>query len=446
MRTVVEAYLPTTCEGLWSSPSMTWQPCPAEESYAADAMRSLELAVCAFLHSLNVLADPVLHQLPPDDAVVPNALNAPFLPPQRKLWRVRTERFPALYVPAVFPFLTNGTALCDVVEKVTHRRLSVYRNPRVKSNCMENIQAAFTELQTSCPVKMSPFFLDAPERVFYGDRRFILLLLEDVMRMANDVPPRRRPPCPGDTPYLGGQHPAPAPRAPTIQASGPAFAASLPEVQKHQRLGESAARRSARVSGDEAGSRGSDKATPRCHIASPLWERRGVVGSTLTKRTSPSPAPVAEANVTESRLNAPVATLRGVEYTEEEVASMRRWLIEVLGSDFHYTAADHSFSVSSRELQLSGKSLIFSDGVVLAHVIRALEHRRCVELESIEMHARAAAAKRRNIRKCVSFLQTEKRALLNVPLLDEILLSGDRLGVLYVLHCLKNTYRFAVRV
>ncbi|ESL07427.1 hypothetical protein TRSC58_04883 [Trypanosoma rangeli SC58] len=446
MRTVVDAYLPTNCEQLWSASPITWQTCPDGGSYAASAMRSLELAVCAFLCSRNVLADPVLHQLPPDDAVVPSALMAPFLPPQRKLWQVRTDGFSSLYIPSVFPFLTNGTALCDVVAAVTGSRLSVHRNPRVKSNCMENIQAAFTELQKYCPVKMSPFFLDAPECVFYGDRRYILLLLEDVMRMTNGVLPRRRTPCSSDTPYLGGQPPSETLHVPTAQASRPSFSASLPEVRAHQCLAESAAWRSPKVSGDEESLRHPDNFTPRCVIASPLSGRRGVVCTTMTKRAAPSSAPLGEANVTVSTSNAPVAILSGVEYTEDEVELLRKWLIAVLGSDFHYTAADHSFSVSCRDLQLSGNSLIFSDGVVLAHVIRVLERRRCVELDSLEMHAKATAAKRRNIRKCLSFLQTEKRALLNVPLLDEILFSGNRLGVLYVVHCLKSTYRFAVRV
>ncbi|RNF11870.1 hypothetical protein TraAM80_00706 [Trypanosoma rangeli] len=446
MRTVVDTYLPTNCEQLWSASPMTWQTYPDGGSYAASAMSSLELAVCAFLCSLNILADPVLHQLPPDDAVVPNALMAPFLPPQRKLWQVRTDGFSSLYIPSVFPFLTNGTALCDVVAEVTGNRLSVHRNPRVKSNCMENIQAAFTELQKYCPVKMSPFFLDAPECVFYGDRRYILLLLEDVMRMANGVVPRRRAPCSSDTPYLGGQPPSEVLHVPMTQASRPSFSTSLPEVRAHQCLAESAAWQSARVSGNEEGLRHPDDFTPRCVIASPLSGRRGAVCTSLTKRASPSSAPLGEANVTVSTLNAPVAIMSGVEYTEDEVELLRKWLIAVLGSDFHYTAADHSFSVSCRDLQLSGNSLIFSDGVVLAHVIRVLERRRCVELDSLEMHAKATASKRRNIRKCVSFLQTEKRTLLNVPLLDEILLSGNRLGVLYVVHCLKSAYRFAVRL
>ncbi|KAF8288937.1 hypothetical protein TcBrA4_0003410 [Trypanosoma cruzi] len=446
MRTVIDAYLPTACEELWAAPSLTWQPHPDGGGYTPSAMRSLELEVCAFLQSQNVLADPVVHQLPPDDAPVPDALSAPFLAPQRKLWCMRNEGFPSLYIPSVFPFFTNGTALCDLVGRVTGNRLSVYRNPRVKSNCMENIQAAFTVLHRYCPTKMSPFFIESPECVFYGDRRYILLLLEDIMRMAHGVPPRRHAPRSTDTPHFERQRSSQVPHTLTVGVTQSSSSASMPEVQKQQRLGELASKLFEKNPGKEEGLRDPDRATPRCVIASPLSERRRAGRPTQAKQVPFSSAPLVETNITLGALDTPVAVLNGVEYMDDEVTTMQKWLIEVLGPGFHYTAADHSFSVSSRDLQLGGTSLIFSDGVVLAHMIRLLERRRCVELESIEMHAKATAAKRRNIRKCVLFLQTEKRALLNVPLLDEILLAGDRLGVLYVVQCLRNTYRFAVRV
>ncbi|KAH9582094.1 hypothetical protein LSM04_004876 [Trypanosoma melophagium] len=463
LRTIIHSCLPTNYVHLWNSPSLTWQPNLYVDSYAPETMRTLELAVCSFLYSQDVLADPVAHQLPSDDSIVPSALNAPFLPPHKKQWCLRRDEFPSLFIPSVFPFLTNGTVLCDVVERITGNRLTVHRNPRVKSNCIENIQTAFTELQKYSPSRMSSLFIDNPHHVFYGDRRYILLLLEDIMRLKNGASPRRRAPCSIDVPYLGPKHLSHVSRPAIsdlaegklpvtafdqqIKPSG-AFFTSCSNKDANDNSGGSN-NGSGRDSGDGGGicSKTPERTALRCVIASPLSSGGIVKQSVRPERNffSPSALPC-EANPETCISGFPFTTFNGSVYTESDIEAIRKWFIAVLGSEFHYTAADTSFSVSCKNFQIHERCLIFSDGVILAHLIRTLERRRCTELESVEMHAKAPAAKRRNIRKCVSFLQREKRVLLDVPLLDEILLSGDSRGVLYVINCLKYTYRFAVKV
>ncbi|KEG12202.1 hypothetical protein DQ04_01901080 [Trypanosoma grayi] len=447
MRTVISGFLPTNLEHLWAEPAVTWQPDPLQGSYAPSAMRSLELAVCSFLFSQDVLPDPVAHQLPSDDKIVPNALNAPFLSPQRRHWCIRREEFPSLYIPSVFPFLTNGTTLCDLVEGLTGSHIPVHRNPRVKLNCIENIQSAFTELWKYCPVRMSSFFIDAPHRVFYGDRRYILLLLEDIMRLVDGAPPRRHAPRPTDAPYLGSRHLLHVARGGLpLSPKRPSLVSSSTMPLCHP--SDSLVRQSVANEEGEPKPRSPEPQTVlRCVIASPLSASRVANLAAPHTGISTDPAPHSGESVAVSGVvsSVPLAMLSGLDFTKEDVETARGWLVAVLGSDFRYTAADHSFFISGQDLQLQEPSLVFSDGVVLAHLIRTLERRRCAQLESIEVRAKAAAAKRRNIRKCVSFLQTERRILLEVPLLDEILFTGDLRGVLYVTQCLKNTYRHALR-
>ncbi|RHW68863.1 hypothetical protein DPX39_100052100 [Trypanosoma brucei equiperdum] len=424
LRVIIEACFPTTCEKLWSSPSLTWQVDSTAVGYQPSAMRRLEREVCDFLYLQKILPDPVAHRLPPDDAIVPPALQAPFLPPQRRLWCLRRDSFSSLYIPSVFPFLTNGAALCDLVDKVTGSHLPVHRNPRIKSNCIDNIKVAFDELHRYCPARMSSLFLNEAHRVYHGDRCYILLLLEDIMRFAADVPPRRQPPKHSDAPYF------PTASAPSTTAPPPQLQLEVcvqPRQQEQRRQG----------AGHRL-SKSQERRVARCLITSPLTccAAAGSKGRKVGDNV---------ASTAQTTAPAPVVVLSGLDYATEEVEELGTWVTEVLGSDFRYVAADQSFSFSCRSLWLRDYPVLFSDGVVLAHLIRTLQRRPCVELESIELQAKSAAAKRRNLRKCISYLQTEKRILLDVPLLDEMLLSGSLQAVLYVVQSLKNTYRLAVR-
>nr|CCC93623.1 conserved hypothetical protein [Trypanosoma congolense IL3000] len=435
-QSIIEACLPVSCEKLWSHPSLTWQTDPIAASYSPSAMRTLERAVCNFLYLQNILPDPIAHHLPPDDDVVPTALQAPFMPPKRRQWCWRKDTFCSLYIPSVFPFLTNGSAFCDLVDRITGSRLPTHRNPRVKSNCIENIKACFSELHKHSPSSMGSLFLVEPHRVFYGDRRYILLLLEDIMRLADGVPPRRYLPRPGDVPYI------PVAVGPSfLQVEVDAPPTSPQRLQRQQEIPQQERQKGPR----DASPKLRDRAVVHCVITSPLAThlRPDRSRSRLSQQRQSQGAFISQPT---RAVSAPPVVLKGERrVTLEEAEALEEWLVSVLGRDFRYVAADQSFTFSCQLPQLHGCSLIFSDGIVLSQLIRVLQRRRCEELESLEVQAKSAAAKRRNIRKCVSYLQTEKRILMDVPLLDEALFAGDYHAVLHVVQCLKNAYPFAVK-
>lgn len=201
----------------------------------------------------------------------------------------------------------------------------------------------------------------------------------------------------------------------------------------------------------------------------------------------------ANASLRSSSLPSPLAALERVcgqelRVTERTKNVLTDWLHRLLGSQFDYRADDGSFRVQSSSSALvvvvvcvphdasracdragvlgtgaagvcmrdgGGESgctascplhgahvpcLIFSDGVVLAHVIRALERRRCDALACV-LPTSKVAARRFNVHRCLIFLQNECGVACTLPLMEEWLLRGDCRGVFGMLHLLHRTYK-----
>ncbi|CUG91255.1 Hypothetical protein, putative [Bodo saltans] len=176
------------------------------EVYAARNMSRLEESVCQFLFGLGVLVEPTKHSIPADDdlsaALLPGPLAAPFLPEKRSRWHLRRTPFTSISLSSVFPYLSNGSALLDVVCHVLDVDIPVHRNPRVRNLCLANIRRAQDELQKHYPSRISNLFLCDPVPVFEGDKAFILLLMEDIMRFASKAPPRKSLPAIDQSPFL----------------------------------------------------------------------------------------------------------------------------------------------------------------------------------------------------------------------------------------------------
>lgn len=140
-------------------------------------------------------------------------------------------------------------------------------------------------------------------------------------------------------------------------------------------------------------------------------------------------------------------------WVEREVQGLRNWFLSVVGGPrFHYVARDESFVVHGAAFEFpipilspspsptSPKCLIFSDGVVLAHLIRILERRRCDALNCVKPSIKRAA-KRFNISRCIRFLREDCGISSPVLwILEEPLLDGDPHAVLSLIKLLRQHY------
>jgi hypothetical protein len=263
--------------------------------YSAAQWQLLDGAVCAFLHDLRVLPEPTAamrrHVAAAGGgtrAAAKLAWEASYMPTS-----TRDRPAPRLHVaasvadPFVLPLLCNGTVLCDAVSEIAgsvrrrgrrHRLRTRYdadaddadesqviadaggsgdearsaastvgllphRNPRLEALCVANVELALTELRKHEPARVSGELLTAAaaEQVARGDTTAILLLLEDVMRLADGVPPRAA----GGEPYVGrraarGEDAPSAPRRlPSSQSQSPArrLAAVSPNTSSARRSG-----------------------------------------------------------------------------------------------------------------------------------------------------------------------------------------------------------------
>lgn len=179
--------------------------------YSSRNMFVLEDQVCLFLLQLHVLADPAQHHMPLDDDPsssnrLPGPLSAPFLPEKRIRWHFRTTTPSTISLASIFPFFTNGTLLCDVVSSILSMDVPVYRNPRIRNNCIANITSAQTALRKYYPSRISNAFLVDPLPVYEGDKAFILFLMEDMMRFACKAPPRKVLPNRDQVPFMLPSH------------------------------------------------------------------------------------------------------------------------------------------------------------------------------------------------------------------------------------------------
>ena len=126
---------------------------------------------------------------------------------------------------------------------------------------------------------------------------------------------------------------------------------------------------------------------------------------------------------------------------EKELAALGEWLSTKLGRHFTYVAPDKSFDVRSGSIQVSDPCMIFSDGVVFAHLVRVLSYHKCSELDNVQLRPKSLAVKRNNVKKVLEFLRREKKILVDYVFLEDVLVSGDMRAVVLVLRCLKQCYK-----
>jgi hypothetical protein len=503
---LIEIFVTKGYAAVASSGEGSSQPDPASapilgrfcDTYSSRNMLRLEEAVCEFLFSLNVLVEPTEHGLPADNsgAPVPDPHHAAFLPTDRRKWHVRTTPFKTISLSSVLPYLTNGTALCDVVSKVLGVELLPFRNPRIRANCISNIRMMQNELMKHSPQRIANFFLCDAAPVYDSDIAFILLLLEDIMRLASKAPPRKRMPSETMQPYLSS-----SPHAAAEDGSSPGPRRNAPPIA--HRLEDPAGSNSAGLSHKEvvnaqisrfhqrerqlfAGGSGGPPTASYVDVAvadprvvdgqgSHAFRREESVGSQLQTpftSTSAQPPPTQlrsrTAGVTTAAPSSgrsivpsdevrdelrdtasePLALLpRHLEYLntvnpdDKELSVLARWLQFKLGPSYHYASADRLLDVSGNNIQLTQPCFLFSDGLVLTHLVRILSYHKCPQLETVQSGPKTNAVKRQNVRKVVEFLRQEKKILMDYVFLEDVLVTGDLRAVVLVLRGLRCAYK-----
>ncbi|CCW59919.1 unnamed protein product [Phytomonas sp. EM1] len=365
-------------------PELSWQT-PADTGHYAPedalSMWKAERHACDFLFTCGVLPDPQYYALPEDNCLIPRPLDVPAIPHYHSKRFVRRGATPAaLYIPSVFPYLCNGLALRRLVRRVfsgsVTRRLGPSGNPTTPAGCMESLHASLEALQTLSE-SLSCAQTRLVHHIYAGHRRSIVLLLVAVAEVV-------------------GHQMRTTPRA-SLRPS--AMASSLREDEA----------RPSELSNSPLAVKRSDGRTPR--------------------------APASGKNGLGSALDGNEAS-----FSKKKRAHLHAWLGTVLGMNFKYASKDNTFSFSSSDFSFTDPFLLFSDGVVLAHLIRTLERRRCESLDCV-LPTTKKPAKLFNIRRCLLFVQQERGVTFNVSFIDERLLKGDLCGVLSLLRSLKEKYK-----
>eukprot|EP01012_Entosiphon_sulcatum_P046145 TRINITY_DN6186_c0_g2_i1.p1 TRINITY_DN6186_c0_g2~~TRINITY_DN6186_c0_g2_i1.p1 ORF type:complete len:656 (+),score=72.59 TRINITY_DN6186_c0_g2_i1:74-2041(+) len=180
---------------------------PKFECYPPRLMRDLEVSVLSWVTSLSL----IFETLPPADEKA-NPLSTPATIRQHAV----CDPPPRITHPTVWPYLRNGTLLCDIATVATGKRiLGVLRSPKTASSCLSNIRKATEALRSL--KGMAKTYLDYDEDVYRGDKMVILALLEDVHRACDGVPARSRLIQRGDVPYVAvtcAKTPLPVPDTP----------------------------------------------------------------------------------------------------------------------------------------------------------------------------------------------------------------------------------------
>ena len=173
------------------------------QGYTAAHNFRLEQSLLHWIASMGVLyiTDP-----PPDDTTTPTST------PTSSSMQVLHVPPEDMESPYVFPYIRNGTLLCDLVSAIEGPRLTgVFRNPKIKGTCLANLRKAMKALRQK--KGMSKVYLDMADLVYNGDKVVILALLEDMHRYYNGIPPRTHLIQKGDAPYIVAR--------PTAQVSRP---------------------------------------------------------------------------------------------------------------------------------------------------------------------------------------------------------------------------------
>ena len=101
--------------------------------------------------------------------------------------------------------ISNGVLLCALVSRVFKSRITgVFKDPKTETTCISNLRKAMKVLQTAR--KMSQKFTWTEKQIYECQRSVVLGLLEDIHRVFDGLPPRKR----GegyfeDGPYLGAR-------------------------------------------------------------------------------------------------------------------------------------------------------------------------------------------------------------------------------------------------
>lgn len=458
--------------------------------YSARNMLRLEESVCQFLLNLGVLAEPSLHHMASDDGnlPVPGPCEAPYLPEKRSRWHLRTTPTKTISSPSIFPFLTNGTVLCDVASCVLGTELTVFRNPRVRVNCITNIRTAQEAFLKQYPSRISNFFLSDPTPVYHGDAAFILFLLEDIMRYAAKAPSRKALPAADQLPFIAPQKwgvatteggladkPPQSARSNHIEHTKNTASTSLDSEGVHP--GMAAASHHAQFQQTERQQFVADEARPqRWTLADLALQREGSQGSVSPTQpfvaseaqpppsrvhlraigvatTAPSsgrsivPSDECPEELPDDAPDAPALLPRHLEYLmamhidEKELTYYSEWLAAKLGRSYRYLSADGNIDITGKDIRLGHPCHIFGDGVVFAHLVRILSYHKCPQLDNIQVHPKTTAARRNNIRKVLEYLRTEKKTLVDYVFLEDVLVTGDVRAVVLVLRALRQTYR-----
>lgn len=414
----------------------------APSTYAA-----YEKFLCYYLTEQNLLPDPYTYALPGDDCLVPGPLAAKFLhspaAPEMHSGFCFTPRSAAplaIFVPSVFPFLTNGVvwvmyaaALLEMnrsPSKVLTLPLSrCTLNPKTVAQCKENIRVSLPFFfRSTCVSLLKRTEEDGiVDRIFEGDRLCILQLMWDA------VEKNRRNLA--DVRVNSMREPNAIAHARTISPPP-----SYPDSHRPSSKTGSLPRASPKTVTFVEASRSESPAScaRSVNIFRPALSQEVIEadGSSHGKPISPTLEQAFDSTPSVS---------------EREVHHLTEWLLTVLGPRYKYVAEDQSFAVSSEKppyffsstapysTSSETSTLFFSDGVFLAHVIRILERRRCDGLDSVKPTSKRAA-KRYNIGRCLRFLMEEHGMRPPCAMLEQKLLVGDSLGVWSFVRTLRQLY------
>lgn len=486
---LISTYLPSPEELPAWKPQMCWQPAadlaalhPLFRASTTPArLAAAEADCCAFLHAHGILPDPVLYSLPGPECLLPSPLNAPFMA-SWKSYVARTDVPLCLLMPSIWPYVCNGVLLVVLARRCgaesAARRTqdnsvgTFFANPRTRACCLANLNSAFRcfHAVSTLTSSLSYFSTESAAAVLRGDRLHIvslLLHLRVIVEGKASTMPALQPEKAATVGSAGG-----------ITTGGDNFsgASSLAASPSTS----SAARTPATTKSKQAAGGSVEGTTPpsasTLRRLTPATIAKGVtrrysLTSEVELRSSRSASTVSATHADPSALSAAVVDLRENSSAQRDDASRRsaaatassppstsavkvrsdshgggallQWLCRLVGLDFRYTALDHpTCSFDARHAALSQPCFLFSDGVLLAHVIGLLECRRCDFLDCVQPAAKKAA-KLFNVRRCLEFLRCSAGVEMDYPLLDEALVKGNVEGVVALLRSLRSHYGLA---
>jgi len=374
-------------------------------------MSALEAAVCQWLLGLTELVWP--WNMVPDRSEPIGPLNAPYIPPRPAAPTTSGDsaRVPPKHItcPHIFPYLQNGTLLAEltiVVMRASDTPISTIKgvtaNPRRESAAKKNIEVVLDEWKGRDG--MATVYVCHPaavQAIFAGDKVFILLLLEDMMRFHHRIPPRRSQPTLGDRPYL------PVPATGGRDVTQPYLPPPICTPQQ-QVLRQTPTPQQTSIAED----------TPAVSVV-----RAEVPAPRL--RASPTKPTVKR---TETQKVSPLEALAMNMYTEEIRDSDIEWV--------RSTVRKEAWGESSTTDAVPD----FSSGVLLWRLVEALERTRD-PLVGMTENPKTVAARRTNLRRALDFLKVQRKLFAELLFLEDHLLVNNTRAIATVIRGLRKFYR-----